>query len=179
MQYSQYSDLSFIEIYFKLNGRINRIEFFLFYVVLVLTFSVGGFVISGLSDTLMEAVGQDNIVLVEIFEKTYFVVSSIVIVWSSIALSVKRCHDFGRSSTLGLLILVPGINVFFLAALLYFKGSAGENQFGRTPLYVPFREACPECGVPYQNSEKITQPLVCSTCWKKRLAESAEGKVVS
>ena len=50
--------------------------------------------------------------------------------WSVLALSVKRVHDFGKPGPLGVLIIVPMINLLSLVAFSAIPGEPGPNRFG-------------------------------------------------
>ena len=57
---------------------------------------------------------------------------SLVVFVPSLAVSVRRLHDVGKSGW-WLLIALTGIGVFYLLYLFVTDGEAGDNQFGSNP----------------------------------------------
>ncbi len=59
---------------------------------------------------------------------------SLIMLWPSIALGVKRCHDRGKSGFWCLLVLIPIIGwLWWLIDLGILDGTPGPNQFGPSP----------------------------------------------
>ena len=50
------------------------------------------------------------------------------------AISIKRCHDRGRSGWFNLVALVPGLNFWHLVEVAFLRGEEGENQYGPSPV---------------------------------------------
>jgi uncharacterized membrane protein YhaH (DUF805 family) len=58
-----------------------------------------------------------------------------VLLWSQLAINVKRFHDLGMSGLWFVLLLLPGIGQCVQLLLLGLqRGTLGENRFGRDPL---------------------------------------------
>ena len=55
-------------------------------------------------------------------------------IWAGVAITVKRLHDLDRPGWHWWLMLVPLVNLYIGAILLFAKGTVGHNQFGRDPL---------------------------------------------
>lgn len=53
------------------------------------------------------------------------------------ALCVRRVHDLGFGAGWVLVLLVPGVNLVFLAVLLFKRGQVGTNRWGRDPVEAP------------------------------------------
>nr|WP_314368759.1 DUF805 domain-containing protein [uncultured Acinetobacter sp.] len=56
--------------------------------------------------------------------------TGLILLYLSIVFLIRRLHDCNRSAWLGLLIIVPVINLFFILYLLCAKGTEGPNNFG-------------------------------------------------
>ena len=73
------------------------------------------------------------------FSSPYFLASmliSIPLIWISLAISVKRCHDRGKSGWWCLLLLIPFVGfIWWLVDLGILEGQEGENRWG--PNLVP------------------------------------------
>ena len=105
---------------FSFNGRINRKPFWLFQLGWILAFGA----IGGIANVLGGESGASMIFLIPI----------LVLIWSSLAVQVKRWHDLDRS---GLWVLIMGIPIIGFLAFLYqgfSSGTDGENRFGKNPL---------------------------------------------
>ena len=63
-------------------------------------------------------------------------ISSIMMIWGSICLGVKRLHDLNKSGWFILFSFIPIISFLLGIYMLFFKGTDGENQFGKDPLSV-------------------------------------------
>ena len=104
------------QILFGFQGRIPRRTYWLYGVVGLLLFSfVAGALlgIAGVDETLAGAL------------------PNLLIVWPSLAISVKRWHDRGKSGWWVLISLVPVAG--FIWALVengFLRGTAGSNRFG-------------------------------------------------
>jgi uncharacterized membrane protein YhaH (DUF805 family) len=142
-----------IEAYFMLNGRMRRLPYFGYSVLLVVIFAVlVGIFASQLTNT-QKPILATIALLVGVF---------LLVGWAGIALGVKRCHDLDRSGWLYFwLVFVPGalsssvsiqINgattAFFLPIvggiagviafiggmyLLFARGTDGPNKYGYPP----------------------------------------------
>lgn len=110
--------MDFRWLYLGLEGRVNRKVLWLRLVVpyFVITFVLG--IIDGIAGTLGA--------LTTIF--------SIIMIWPSIAVQVKRCHDRGRTGWFILIGLVPLLNIWLLVELGFLKGTTGSNKYGEDPL---------------------------------------------
>ena len=62
-------------------------------------------------------------------------VFTIVAIWPSFMVGIKRCHDRDRSGWFLLLILLPVIGwIWLLIDLGFLRGTVGPNRFGPDPL---------------------------------------------
>lgn len=112
---------------FGFQGRITRLDFWLaqlFYVVMIFTAVFG-------MAALARSVGDgasSRLTLGGIM-----IVGYIALFWSSLAVSIKRYHDRGKSGWWVLLSLIPIVALFVLIELGFFEGTRGTNRFGPSP----------------------------------------------
>jgi len=106
-------------------GRISRFEYWVkFTVPYVVVSLVLGF-IDGFSGTMHAETGAG--LLSGIF--------TIVGLWPSFMVGIKRCHDRDRSGWFLLLILLPVIGwIWLLIDLGFLRGTVGDNRFGPDPV---------------------------------------------
>lgn len=55
---------------------------------------------------------------------------SLFLIYLNIVLVVRRLHDLNKSGWMGLLLLIPIVQFFFMIYLLLASGTAGTNQYG-------------------------------------------------
>jgi uncharacterized membrane protein YhaH (DUF805 family) len=55
--------------------------------------------------------------------------------WATLALAAKRWHDMGATGWLGLLSLIPGINVLIFILLCLLPPSRSDNAYGPDPRF--------------------------------------------
>ncbi|OFX10342.1 MAG: hypothetical protein A2516_05360 [Alphaproteobacteria bacterium RIFOXYD12_FULL_60_8] len=68
------------------------------------------------------------------FGGVLFLLFVVLFFWPSIAISVKRCHDRGRSGWFMLVSAIPLVNFWYLVEMLFLRGTVGDNRFGPDPL---------------------------------------------
>ena len=112
---SQYADFS---------GRARRQEFWMFW-LFTLLFAVACGLIDGLTGTYSVEAGVGLV-------GGLFSLATLI---PSIAVSIRRLHDIGRSGWFILLGLIPIVGIFIML-VFYFKDSEkGVNKWGRSPKY--------------------------------------------
>ncbi|HEX3883485.1 MAG TPA: DUF805 domain-containing protein [Stellaceae bacterium] len=57
----------------------------------------------------------------------------LAMLWPSIAVSIKRVHDRGRSGWFILLMVVPFLNIWVMIEMLFLPGTSGNNGYGADP----------------------------------------------
>lgn len=97
--------------YADFSGRARRKEFWMFHLMYLILTALVGFV--------MGAAGVRN-------ADGFFSLWSLAFFLPSLAVSVRRLHDVGRS---GWWVLVPFAGLFFM----FVNGDAGPNRFGEDP----------------------------------------------
>lgn len=108
--------------YIDFDGRSRRLELLLFIIFnLVVSLVVG--LIDGVVGILTLGAGFG------LFSSIY----ALVVIIPSIALGVRRLHDFNASGLWYLLVLIPVVNFILLLVLLIKGGTEGSNRFGPPP----------------------------------------------
>lgn len=63
-----------------------------------------------------------------------FIVVMILISYTGIMISIKRCHDRNKSGFFTLILAVPIVSLWPTIELGFLKGTEGENKYGPDPL---------------------------------------------
>jgi uncharacterized membrane protein YhaH (DUF805 family) len=50
-----------------------------------------------------------------------------------LAINIKRCHDLEKSGCFIIILLIPIVNLWYLAEIGFLPGTKGENRFGPDP----------------------------------------------
>ncbi|HEX3919655.1 MAG TPA: DUF805 domain-containing protein [Caulobacteraceae bacterium] len=123
-----------LRLLFSFQGRIRRRDFWLgeiaitviLYVTIVAAAVFGGGPVRG-EDQLM-------LVLSVLFELAVLVLSF----WASVALRVKRWHDRDKSGFWVLIAFIPVLGgLWELIELGFLDGTSGDNNYGRSPKWLP------------------------------------------
>ncbi|CRM22351.1 DUF805 domain-containing protein [Pseudomonas sp. 58 R 3] len=114
---------------FTIHGRIGRLRYLAWTLVLTLALLVAGGIISTASFAVATASPTAGTILGVLLGLALFV----ALVWVSVQIGVQRLHDLGWSGWLYLLNLVPLVNSVFPILLLVLPGNAGANQYGPPP----------------------------------------------
>jgi len=110
------------ERYAQFSGRARRSEywyFYLFYVLIV----IGLAIVDGISGTRNATAG------VGLFSGVF----GLAMLIPSLAVSVRRLHDTGRSGWWLLIALVPVIGAIVLLVFVLLDSAPGANQYGANP----------------------------------------------
>src|SRR5208282_3326643 len=114
--------MSVMQALFSFKGRMNRSDYWLKGVIFLSPLSV-----------LMSILLLVNSAVVQVVA----VVLSVLLLWPSLALIVKRLHDRGRSGWFAATLLIPAANVVFGVLIFiwagFLKGAVGANRFGEDP----------------------------------------------
>ncbi len=110
--------------YTNFNGRARRQEYWYFTLVNVLVNLVMGII-----DRVIGSVMQmDNFGF-------FSVIYALFIMIPSIAVTVRRLHDSGRTGWWALIAFVPVIGILVLLYFLIQDSEEGSNQYGVSPKY--------------------------------------------
>lgn len=107
-------------LFFGTSGRVGRAAFFLagLLVQLLPAFLLYRFTLTGEDSGLGQTIAL------------FFWIALALSVWSSIALGIKRLHDFGQPGIFALALLVPVVSYIVFIVLCFYPGDAGPNRFG-------------------------------------------------
>ena len=112
------------ELYLSPNGRATRADYWLkLYVPL--------FVLSMVSLLIDMAAGTYN---EEYMLGLWNGLVSVLALYPSVMVSVKRLHDRGRSGWFALLLIIPLVNIWPAIEIMFLRGTRGENNYGPDPL---------------------------------------------
>ena len=114
---------------FTINGRIGRLRYLAWTLVLTIAMLVAGGIISTASFAVATASPTAAIILGGVLGFALFIALIVV----SVQIGVQRLHDLGWSGWLYLLNLVPLVNSVFPLLMLVLPGNAGANQYGAPP----------------------------------------------
>jgi len=64
----------------------------------------------------------------------YSGIFSLLAIYPSLAVAVKRCHDRGRTGWFLLVGIIPLVNLWVAIELGFLRGTEGENKYGDDPL---------------------------------------------
>ena len=112
---------------FSLDGRINRSQFWLGSLIIIMGLLVLSFIITAIREPT-----NNNV-----FFNISMIVGMVLIWWMGQATSIKRLHDINQSGWAILWILVPILGQLYLCWLFvqicFLKGSDGPNKYGYGP----------------------------------------------
>jgi len=105
------------QTFLSFDGRMARQSFWLYGVLaLGLLNFIGGTILGVVSSTLA-------------------LLLSLALLWPSISISAKRCHDRGRSGWFLLIGLIPVVGgLWLLVELGFLRGTVGANPYGDDPV---------------------------------------------
>ena len=114
--------MNIFEILFSFEGRINRTQFWLGQLGLVIAFILVLFIFVSVAQVQNQGEIDKLALLVGLF-----------FLFPYLAVSVKRCHDRDNSGSWVILSFVPIIGIFwFVIELGLLKGTNGENLYDQT-----------------------------------------------
>lgn len=107
-------------LFFGFSGRVSRAAFFLAGLLLAIlqAFTLYRFTLAP------EGSGASGVWALS-FWALFF-----VSVFSSVALGVKRLHDFGKPGIFAVTLFIPMVSIIAFIALCVFPGHAGANEYG-------------------------------------------------
>lgn len=108
--------------YADFSGRARRMEYWMFVLVSVIIV----FVIATLEKMFGYIPGKDE---TNIFIDLYF----LAVLVPSIAVSVRRLHDIGKSGWWYFICFIPFLGWIWYLVLMCLDGTAGTNKYGAEP----------------------------------------------
>ena len=110
--------------YANFNGRARRKEYWMFTLFFLLFALLAGFVI-GILSAVGETVAMIAIILAVVWYLTHLV--------PSLAVTVRRLHDTGKSGWFYLLAIIPYIGGLIIFIFTVIEGDKGDNKYGPDP----------------------------------------------
>ncbi len=116
--------------YATFSGRAPRAEYWWFQLFLILL--VGGVFLLGM---LLAQTGsaEGGATLVDRIAIIVVVIGFLAVILPSIAVTVRRLHDWDKSGWLYLISFIPYVGGLILLGMMLPKSSPGENRFGPHP----------------------------------------------
>ena len=112
------------DVWLRFDGRINRQVYWIQGVLALF----GAYIVLGIIVGLL-ALAVEELALAVVF------IGYLALLWPSIAIMVKRCHDRDKSGWFILIMFIPVIgSIWLLVELGFLQGTVGENRFGPDPL---------------------------------------------
>ena len=115
-----YDHTSLKQLYFSFDGRISRSTFWLKYLLPLLVITIIAFIITN-------PTSEDDMNAMIGF-------LTLLTIYPTIVMSVKRAHDRDRPWWFILINLIPLLNIWISIELCFLKGTTGINRYGRDPL---------------------------------------------
>lgn len=117
--------LSWSQLLFAVEGRATRFDYWMRWLV---PYFIGAIIAAFVDDVLgtTNPTGGGGVIMI-----IYFIAA----IWPNLAVSIKRCHDRGRSGWFILISLIPIVGgIWLLIELGFLRGTIGSNRFGPDPL---------------------------------------------
>ena len=112
---------------FGFQGRITRLDFWVAQLIYIVLALVAIFGLSGIAHSWGATVASQYTL------GAVMVIGYVLLVWSSIAVAIKRYHDRNKPGWWVLLSLIPIVTFFVMVELGFFEGTRGTNRFGPSP----------------------------------------------
>ena len=116
--------MSLFKLYFSVNGRISRYTLWLYFILPYIAFTFFAFKLDPRIGTLDSETGIG----------LFSAIVTILFIYPSIALFIKRFHDRGRSGWWFLILLIPLLNIWFIIEAGFLRGTVGPNRYGEDPI---------------------------------------------
>lgn len=121
---SSFTPLTWKQILFSFQSRIPRRQYWAGYGIQILFSLVLGGIAGGIGSA-----SESAELMIALMVPLY-----IALLWTGLALSVKRCHDRDKSGWFLLVGLIPIIGaIWLLVEIGFLRGTEGPNRFGGDP----------------------------------------------
>lgn len=107
---------------FSYQGRFNRAKYW--------AYSIGIGATSQLISILVSMIVGERFSLIPL------VLISLVTMYATICVLIKRSHDLDKSGLFVLLSFVPLVNLYPAILFMFIKGTDGSNQYGSDPISI-------------------------------------------
>jgi len=114
--------IAVLKKYAVFRGRARRKEYWMF-VLFNIIFAAVAIILDNVIGIAAEGVGYGPI----------YAVYMLAVLVPSLAVSVRRLHDIGKSGWFLFIALIPIVGGIWLLVLMCSEGNAGENKYGADP----------------------------------------------
>jgi len=114
--------LQVLRNYAVFSGRARRKEYWMFGLFNII-FSIAAIILDNILGTAIEDVGYG----------VFYFLYALAVIIPSLAVSVRRLHDVGKSGWFLFIALIPIIGGIWLLVLFCTDGKAGANEYGPNP----------------------------------------------
>ena len=118
--------MSILQEIFTAEGRLNRLGYIKYMIILAIIVGVGLFVTSSMATFLT---GDPTGKLVDVVTYIWGIAAAV----GNLMLMIRRVHDLGKSGYLAIISLIPVIGFIFSIYLFCAAGQVGANQYGEDP----------------------------------------------
>lgn len=119
--------MSIFDEVFKTDGRLNRLRYLKYMILLALVAGISTFVLSSMVTFFT---GDPESPAVKLITLAWALIAGA----GNVMLAIRRLHDMGRSGYFVIILFVPVIGVIFSIYLFCAAGQVGWNQYGADPL---------------------------------------------
>lgn len=112
---------------FTAEGRLNRLRYLKYMIILAIIASISTFVLSSMATFFT---GDPEGVAVKMITLAWALIAGA----GNVMMMIRRIHDLGKSGWFALIAFVPIIGVIFSIALFCIPGQVGWNEYGADPL---------------------------------------------
>lgn len=117
--------------YLTWKGRINRFRFLNLELLLILLIAISAIT----TLPLIYPSRYDSSFVTSVTNiQLYTNLMNLPIIYFAICFKIRRFHDLNKSAFNLLWLLIPGVNLYFIFILFFFKGTDGDNRFGEDRL---------------------------------------------
>lgn len=113
--------------FYKASGRIGRVRFFAYTMMLVLCIMLVMFVVGILAAILLPILGES---VGAVFGIIIMVATWVGIIYTQFVPSIRRLNDLNKTGWMSLLYLVPLVGLLFFLYLSFARGDEGVNDYG-------------------------------------------------
>lgn len=121
--------MSILNEIFHANGRLNRLRYLKYMIILALISGVSTFVLSSMATFFT---GDPNSTPIMMITGAWALVAGA----GNVMLMIRRIHDLGKSGWFALIAFIPVIGIIFSVALFCIPGQVGYNEYGADPLSI-------------------------------------------
>ena len=119
--------MSILNKIFHAEGRLNRLRYLKYMIILALISSISTFVLSSMATFFT---GDPESVVVKMITLAWALIAGA----GNVMLMIRRIHDLGKSGWFAVIAFIPVVGIIFSVALFCIPGQVGYNEYGADPL---------------------------------------------